>query len=121
MRKILMAAIPIVTLVLFILVMLSGNILKMPLGTDDNIPEAINDIVQKVQQDKWDEVSSKTEELAAIWKKIVFRVQFSSERDEINFFSTNIARLQGAVLAKDKTNALMELQEAYDHWAELGN
>jgi hypothetical protein len=47
-------------------------------------------------------------------------VQFSSERDEINFFSMSLARLEGAILVKDKINAVMELKEAYEHWDQLG-
>ena len=120
MRKFMVIAIPIVSLVFFILVMQSGDFFKKPLGNDDNIPQAINKLIEDIQQDRWAEAGYKTEELAALWKKIVARVQFSSERDEINFFSSNIARLRGAVLAKDKAGALMELKEAYDHWEELG-
>ena len=33
-------------------------------------------------------------------EKIILRVQFSSERDEINNFNVAMARLQGAILEK---------------------
>lgn len=119
MRKFLMFGIPLVTLALFVLIMLSGDFLKKPLGKDDDLPGTINEIIEMVQQDQWDAVVKQTEELAAIWKKVERRIQFSSERDEINALSTSIARLRGAVMAKDKTNALMELNVAYNHWDEL--
>lgn len=51
----------------------------------------------------------------------MFRVQFSSERGEINELTTSIARLKGAIMAKDKPGALMELYEAYSHWNDLGS
>ena len=121
MRKFLVITIPIVTLAFFILIMLSSSILKGPLGKDDNIPESIDLIVQDIDSEDWEEANNKTENLSITWEKIVKRVQFSSERDEINSFSTNIARLRGAIMAKDKSSSFAELNEAYDHWKELGN
>lgn len=120
MRKFMVIAIPIVTLVFFILIMLSDNFLKKPLGKNDNIPQAIEGIIEDINDERWEEASKKTEELNNIWKRVVRRVQFSSERDEINSFSMNIARLRGAIMAKDKANALAELSEAHEHWKELG-
>ena len=100
--------------------MLSGDFLKKPLGKDDDIPESIDELLQIVQLEKWDEAGIKTKELNTRWKRIVDRVQFSSERDEINFFSMSLARLEGAILVEDKVNAVMELKEAYEHWNQLG-
>ncbi len=121
MRKFLVIIIPIVTLILFVLIMFSGNILKHPLGKDDNIPESIQLIIQDIDSENWEEANIKTENLSNTWEKIVKRIQFSSERDEINSFSTNIARIRGTIMAKDKSSSFAELNEAYDHWKELSN
>ena len=121
MRKFLVISIPIVTLILFVLIMFSGNILKHPLGKDDNIPESIQLIIQDIDSENWEEANNKTETLSNTWEKIVKRIQFSSERDEINSFSTNIARIRGTIMAKDKSGSFAELNEAYDHWKELSN
>lgn len=51
---------------------------------------------------------------------LVIRVQFSSERDEINAFTKSLARLHGAITAREKSNALMELYKVYEHWKDLG-
>lgn len=120
MRKFFVITIPIVTLVFFILIMLSGNYLKNPLGKDDNIPQIIQVITNDIKNGKWQEASNNTKRLDIVWDKVVKRVQFSSERDEINAFSMNVARLRGSIIAKDKSNALSELSEAYEHWKELG-
>lgn len=120
MRKFLVITIPIFLIVIFILVMLSGGILKKPLGKSDDIPGSINLIIADIQSDKWDEAGKKTEQLTQTWKKIVNRVQFSSERDEINAFSMNLARLHGTILAQDKSASFAELYEAFEHWDELG-
>ncbi len=120
MRKFLIITIPIVTMVLFIFVMESDNILKRPLGNNDSIPQSINAVINDIQSSDWDKAEKDTNNLSEVWKKIVRRVQFSSERDEINAFSINLARLRGSILAKDKAGAFSELYEAYEHWEDLG-
>ena len=120
MRRFLVISIPMVTLVLFVMVMLSGDLLKQPLGRDDNIPQSIETLVMDVNHGNWEEAKQDTDTLKRVWDKVVNRVQFSSERDEINAFSMNIARLRGAIQAKDKSIGLTELSEAYEHWKELG-
>lgn len=120
MRKFFVISIPMLSLALFILIMLSGDFLKRPLGKEDNIPEAIETVIANIKDEKWEEAASNTERLSEVWKKVVRRVQFSSERDEINAFSMNMARLRGALMVKDKAEALADLQEAYEHWRELG-
>lgn len=120
MRKFLVVSIPIFSLIVFVLVMLSGNILKKSFGKNDNIPEAIQTVIQDVQSENWENAKENTKNLSDTWKTIVKRVQFSSERDEINSFDSNIARLNGALIAKDKSSSLIELNEAYEHWEGLG-
>ena len=120
MRKFLVITIPIITLVFFICIMLSGSFFKKPLGKDDNIPESIQLILQDVESENWEGARDKTDNLSNAWKKIVKRIQFSSERDEINAFDASTARLRGAITAKDKSAAFIELSEAYEHWDGLG-
>jgi len=121
MRKFLVISIPIVTLTLFVVIMLSGNYLKKPMGETDNIPELVQILINNIDDENWEEAKNNTDKLSEAWNKIVRRVQFSSERDEINGFSMNVARLRGAIMAKDKASSLSVLFEAYEHWRELGN
>ncbi|EHJ02229.1 hypothetical protein CDLVIII_5761 [Clostridium sp. DL-VIII] len=120
MRKFLVISIPIVALFSFVLIMLSGGFLKNPLGKNDNIPESIQLIAQDVKSENWESANKNTDDLSNTWDKIVKRVQFSSERDEINAFDTSLARLRGAITAKDMSASLIELNEAYEHWDGLG-
>jgi uncharacterized protein YoxC len=120
MRKFFVIAIPIVSLAFFIIIMLSGDYLKKPLGVNDNIPELIQVLTKDVNDERWDEVNNNTDKLSKAWNKVVKRVQFSSERDEINGFTMSVARLRGAIMARDKGSSLSELYEAYEHWIELG-
>lgn len=120
MKKFCIRAIPIAALAIFILIMMSDNFLKKPIGKDDDVPGSIQLILKDVNNEKWDEASKNTEQLAKAWKRVVKRVQFSAEKDEINMLDMNIARLRGAILTKDKSNAALELGEAYEHWDNIG-
>ena len=120
MRKFFVITIPILTIALFILIMLSDKVLKNSFSYDDNIPLSIESIIIEIENDNWAEARDKTDLLSRAWDKVVKRVQFSAEKDEINEFYKNIARLRGAISAKDKSNALIELNEAYEHWNNLG-
>lgn len=120
MRKFLVAAIPIAALVLFICIMISGNFLSKPFGQDDNVEEKMNKLMKDVNDESWEEAVAEVEELDYAWRKVIKRIQFSEERDEINFLTSNIARLRGAVAARDKADSLMELNDAFSHWKELG-
>ncbi|MDR3593499.1 DUF4363 family protein [Clostridium sp.] len=120
MRKFLVITIPVVALISFVLIMLSGSILKKSSVNGSNVPESIQLAVNDVEAEDWAGANEKTENLSNVWEKVVKRIQFSSERDEINSFSGSIARLRGAIAAKDKSASLIALNEAYEHWDGLG-
>ncbi|WP_406542420.1 DUF4363 family protein [Clostridium ljungdahlii] len=94
MRNFLVKTIPIVTLILFVLVMISDNFLKKPLTKNDNVPKCIQLVMEDVKNNKWDDAYRKSDQLSNAWKKVVTRVQFSAEKDEIDSFTMNVARLQ---------------------------
>lgn len=120
MRKFIVRAIPIFALALFVFVMLSDTVLKKSITTGDDIPSSIEQVIDDIKEDKWEYADRNTKILAKAWEKVAGRVQFSAEKDEIDDINISIARLRGAIQAKDKTNALMELQEAYEHWTKIG-
>ncbi len=120
MRKFLVVTIPIVTLTLFVLIMISGNYLKRPIGQNDDVPQLIQTVIEDVDHENWEIADQNREKLNNAWNKVVRRVQFSSERDEINALGASLARLRGAIMAEDKVSALLELNEAYEHWDALG-
>lgn len=121
MRKFLIWAIPVAALVTFVLIMQSGNFMKKPWGKNDDVPRAIDELIEAVNNGNWDEADKKLENLKDAWNNVLKRVQFCSEREEINDISACIARLKGAIAAKDKSDALMELYETYCHWEDLGS
>lgn len=120
MRKFFIIFIPVFIIAISMLIMLSGSFLKKPSGEWDNVVKHMDKITEAVTADNWTEAGKNTGDLEKAWKVIVNRVQFSSERDEIKSLSVSIARLKAAIIAEDKTSALMELNEAGQHWYDLG-
>lgn len=120
MRKFLVIGIPIIILTSFVLIMFSCNFLKNTLGKDDNFSEKIQLILKDVELENWENANINTEKLSNSWKNTIKRIQFSSEIDEISSIDACIARLRGAIMAKDKSSSFMELNEAYEHWEGLG-
>ncbi|OPJ59853.1 DUF4363 family protein [Clostridium oryzae] len=120
MRNLLTKAIPILTLLLFILIMNSDNVLKKPISKDDDIPKSIQLIIYDVNAERWNAASKKTYALSKAWKKVLARVQFSAEKDEIDYFDVSLSRIKGAITAKSKSDAIIELNEAYEHWDNIG-
>lgn len=120
MRRFLVYCLPVITLVVFILIMLSGSFLKQSIGNNDDFQGSLELIIKDIESDDWEAAKEKASKLSDVWDKIERRIQFSLERDEINAIYMNIARLRGAILAKDKSGSLMELYEAYEHWNDLG-
>jgi hypothetical protein len=120
MRRLITLAIPILTILLFIFIMQSGNLIKKSLEKDDPLVNHMENMVRAANDDNWAKVAVILDHLDADWKKLLFRLQFSCERDEINYINSNIARMRGAVLAEDRTNLLIELEEVKSHWDRLG-
>lgn len=111
---------PFILLACFIAVMTTGSLLKKPLAKDDDVMLFIDNVKSDVKEEKWELAKDELEKLEKAWKKVVIRIQFSSERDEIKQLQRIIERTRGYVDAKDKGGALSDLAEAEFIWTELG-
>jgi hypothetical protein len=119
MRKFFVIFTPIAIIAVSMIIMLSGSFLKRPRGEWDNVPKHIDTTTKAVISDDWTLAEQNESKLETAWKAVVKRIQFSSERDEINALSVSIARLKASINAKDKASALMELSETDQHWDDL--
>lgn len=120
MKKLFNIVVPVLILVLSLLIMLSGSFLKRPRGDYDNVIKNMDTTTKAVLSEDWKLADQNTQKLDSSWKTIVKRIQFSSERTEINNISLSIARLKASIIAKDKSSALIELNSAKEHWEDLG-
>ena len=121
MRKFLLILIPILTIAIFVAIMFSGNLLKYPMGKDSNLPKAIKTLESDILSEDWEGAQKSFEEMEKVWKKLEKRIQLSEERDEMNYLSVCIARIKGALSVRDRQGAIIELNEAYEHWQNLGS
>lgn len=119
MKKFISYAIPIITLAIFVLLMLGGNYLKKPHNPSEDVVAFVDVSIQHAKAEKWDMLHQDIIDIDYAWKKIVPRIQFSVERDELYNISLNIARLRGSVDSEDKTSTLIELNEIIENWNEL--
>ncbi len=119
MKKFISYSIAIVTLTFFVILMLSGYYLKNPRNPSEDVIAYVETSINHAKAEKWDMLQQDMTNIDESWKKIIPRIQFSVQRDEIYNISLNIARLRGSISAQDKTNTLMELNSIIENWREL--
>lgn len=110
---------PAVTLGLFVFFMNSGTLFKH-YGISDPVPPYFPRLQRMITQGEWQEAAEDINQLEMAWGKVVRRLQFSEERDEINNFRHSLARLKGYVAAKEIGGSLAALNELEETWINLG-
>ncbi|MBU3126961.1 DUF4363 family protein [Clostridium tagluense] len=119
MKKLISYSIPIVTLTVFVLLMLGGNYLKKPHNQSEDVVAFVEVSIEHAKSEEWDMLQQDVTNIDLAWKKIIPRIQFSVERDEIYNISLNIAKLRGSITSEDKASTLIELNEILEDWDEL--
>ncbi|MBD2844930.1 DUF4363 family protein [Paenibacillus sp. IB182496] len=119
-RSLLLWIVPIAIVLIMVLTMVGGNVLKQPLGQEDRLEARMRQLEQEVQHKQWKEAGKSADYAERAWHKIVNRVQFSVERENILEISGTLARVRGGVVAKDDQAILEELYFFYDLWKNLG-
>jgi hypothetical protein len=119
MKKLISFTIPIIALIAFVLLMLGGNYLKKPHNPSEDVIAFVELSIEHAKAEKWDMLHEDIVSIDTAWKKIIPRIQFSVERDEIYNINLNISRLKGSADSEDKSSALIELNEIIENWAEL--
>ncbi|MCB2293445.1 DUF4363 family protein [Clostridium algoriphilum] len=119
MKKFISYIIPIVTLTAFILIMLGGNYLKKPHNSSEDVFAFVNISMQDAKVENWDKLQTDLTNIDSAWKKIIPRIQYSVETDEILDINLNLARLKGSIDSKDKSSTLIELNEIVENWNDL--
>lgn len=108
-------------LTIFIFIMNAGDYMKSPRGQSDDVAEYIDLLREDIINEEWSEAEENSKKLHIAWKKVVPRIQFSVEKDEINAINVNLSRLTAYVAAREDEEALAELYEAREHWNNLNN
>lgn len=119
MKKFLGFLLPIMLLLFFIFIMLSGNFLKKPFNKKEDVMGYRNETMKDIKREQWEKGEKDIKNMENAWKIVERRIQFSVERDEMYNININIAKAKGAINIKEKSDALMELYEMGENWNEL--
>ncbi len=120
-KRIFCYGLPIIVIILFICIMLSGSFLKRPFSNRDNFIRHLDALNQSIEHKDWKSAKSNFKKVSRAWKLVALRVQFSEERDQMNEMDINLARIKGAIKVKDKNAAIIEINEAHEHWNDMGS
>lgn len=118
MKKILLLSVPIITIGIFILIMNSGFLFEKP--DNYSVPDHAEIIRQSIINDDWTAVEKEINQMKDVVEKRIFPfIQFSVEKNEMIDLDLNMARIKGCVDSKDKSLALVYLQELKNNWYNL--
>jgi len=121
MRKWACYLIPIVSLIIFVVVMQGGLYFMCSRSVKGAVPQYINQVETDLHAQRWDVAQEDLHGLDLAWKKVIPIIQFHAEMDAIDGIKENIARLNGSIEAQDLGLSLAELDELAEHWENLKN
>ncbi|SJZ94887.1 DUF4363 family protein [Selenihalanaerobacter shriftii] len=118
MKKIIAYLFPIILVIIFIVTLNSAMYLKDSLS---NISQDLKVVENDIKTGNWQRALKSIKSVENTWKqKVVPSIQFDVAKNDIIDLSTNFVRLRGAIIAKDKVSALIEINEAQENWKSLG-
>lgn len=120
MSKFIAYLIPALVLTLFAAVLLSPQFLKEPLGPNDDVAAQITTLENDISREDWTHAQADLKTLDNTWQRIVPRIQFGLDRENIDKIDTGIAQLRGAIAARDKGEALVSLNAVKKFWQDIG-
>ncbi len=85
-----------------------------------SILKYLSQVKTHVNENRWDKASQDLKRIQSAWGRVVKRIQFSVERDEINNLQHSLARLKGYIEARDKPGVYAEMEEVKETWNDLG-
>lgn len=112
--------IPALTLVIFIIIMNAGTVCRDFFGLNGEVAKHFTLLQLSINNQQWSTAQLYLDDLENEWKKLLARLQFSVERDEINTFQHSLARMKGFIEAQDNSGCLGELRELEETWSDLG-
>ncbi|MEL7564821.1 MAG: DUF4363 family protein [Dehalobacterium sp.] len=98
----------------------STNYFKKPFSHDDNVQLHISNINSMVDKEDWAQAAKELKELETAWDKVVKRVQFTGEEDDIKKIYEALYRLQFMIKIKDLPGVKQELATIEFSWHDIG-
>lgn len=121
MQKTIYYLVSIIILGSFVLITNSGDFLRKPTSDNNDVSLHIKNLEKDILDENWDEANDNYNKLKKAWEEVVVKIQFSVEKDEINYINLNLARLEAYLKLEEEDEALAELYEMKEHWNNLNN
>jgi hypothetical protein len=118
MKKFLLISIPVATIGVFVLIMNSGFLFERP--DNYSVSDHAESIRQSIVNDDWTAVENEINQMKDVIEKRIFPfIQFSVEKNEMIDLDLNISRIKGCIDSKNKSMALVYVQELLNNWHNL--
>jgi len=104
--KVIKWVIYIVPLVLFALLLNSGQVLKRPMGQDDRVEGGLHAVEIAVLKGEWSTAEREWERVHIGAMNVGRRIEVAAERDELQDFYEEMARLRGSIQAQERGASL---------------
>jgi hypothetical protein len=119
-RRVVLYIIPVLTLAAVVLFLNGGQYLKKPVEDTNDFPRCLQLLKEDINNEDWEAAGSDLDKLQASWNRVLTRIQYGVNRNEVHQINIRISRIRGAIQARDKTAALIEINELENHWNALG-
>jgi hypothetical protein len=118
--KILRWTIFLAPLVLFSLLMNAGPVLKRPMGSDDRFMAFLEETERAALVEDWSAAAEAWQRTDRAMTLVIRRIQLMAERNVAQEIVQDLAQLQGAIQAQDRSGALMQIAVLKALFEELG-
>lgn len=119
MNKITRITFPIIIIIIFVVILNASAFLKKPLGKNDDVFYYLKAIEENIYEEDWDKAEKNLSLLESAWDIVLARIQMTIEGVRINNFFSEMSHLRGAIHAKSKENAIIEIETLIDVWNRL--
>lgn len=113
--------IPTLTIIIFVAVMQGGIYYFTPKELKNSLPRQVQQIENDILSSHWDNAGKDQNKLHQTWEKLIPLIEYHAEKDAIDGIIKSLGRLDGAIKARDRGDALAELGEITEHWDNLTN
>ncbi|HEY3366428.1 MAG TPA: DUF4363 family protein [Symbiobacteriaceae bacterium] len=113
-------AVYIVPIVAFAVLLNAGQVLKRPMGTQDDVLGHLHAVEQSVLAEDWAGAGTGWERTQAAVDRVARRIQIDAEKGEMQDLAEELARLRGTIQAQERGPALEHVSVLKSLFHELG-
>lgn len=121
MRKYIWFIVPVLSLVLFVVIMQGGLYYIGCRAESEAIPYHLEQLNNDIETGNWESAHRNLQLVEQEWHQAEPIIQYHAEMDDMNTIKSDIARLYGSIAAQDLGLSLAELGDLSEHWNKVNN